>query len=142
MFDPRDAIKTLLGTNVKVLDDNGTTQTISVYYLEEARKDKPLPLIALALVYSPKRVADIGGGKYHSEALVDCHIYTVQQTYQSMPLFIRRISDKVEDLIEAGEKTVTGCDFTQLRGARDIEEPDNKNVCHRVLEIHCYKTKT
>lgn len=142
MFDPRDALLTILSGNVKVLDDNSTTQTISVYYSEDCREGKPLPLIGLSLVYSPKRVAHIGGGKYHSEALIDCHIYTVQQRYQSMPTFIRRISDKVEDLIEASEKSVTGCDFTQCLGARDISEPENRNVCHRVIEIHAYKTKT
>ena len=142
MFDPRDAFIAILDGKVKVNDDKGVEQNIPVYYGEEARKDKALPLVTLSLVLSPKHVADIGGGQYHSEALVDCHIYTVQQLYQSMPGFIRRISDKVEDLVEASEKTVTGCDFVQCLGARDLEEPDNKNVCHRVIEIHAYKTKT
>lgn len=142
MFDPRSAIKTILDGKVKVDDNNELEQNIPVYYSEEAYMNHPLPLIVLELAYSPSRVAHIGGGRYHEEATVDCHIYIAKTSNITPQTFKCAISDKVTSLIRTSEKIVSGCDFVQVTMTRDLDELREKNVWHRVLEIHAFKTKT
>lgn len=150
-FDPRDAIRTKIGTSrfnyetekeyyaISVNKSiSGEDVYIPIYDREEVKSGEqpPLPFISLALVTVLNKPHNIGATVRHFIAYVDIDVAYVATSDIDIKDFGKAIKDKLHDLIRTYQATTTGVFFMNIESERYIdEEQPRQMVFHYILTL-------
>ena len=154
-YDMRSRIRTTIGTKkdynndnideyiITVKDDWNTDTYIPLLLSPEEthmQDPYPMPYVAMHYMTSPTLIHNVQGDVKEQEAYIDMHIW-IPNTDGSSASFVKRISDKIADLIMIYRNSTTSIDSMELlNDGRDLVEMDGKQVIyHRILELYCKK---
>jgi len=150
-FDPRDAIRTKIGTNgydattdreyyaITVNKSvSGEDVYIPIYDREEIKSgvQPNLPFISLALVTVINKPHNIGATVRQFIAYVDIDVAYVATSDIDIKDFGKAIKDKLHDLIRTYQASTTGVYFMNIERERYIdEEIPRQMVFHYILTL-------
>jgi len=153
-YDPRELIRSTIGTSKAVNPDSwdeqyvlsityeGINYDIPIYLSEESlSKDLPsLPLIDVNLMQVDYDPHDIGATTRKQEAYLDIGFYfTVSDEYDAAG-FGKAVLDEVLDKVRSYQETCSfgGSSFVNVRGVRLLRNTTEKQVVYQyVIEVYC-----
>ncbi len=152
-FDPRDNIRTKIGTNrydfeldkeyysITVTDNDGEELYIQLWDREEVKsKEQPsFPYVSMALVKVINDPHNIGASVRKFTAYVDLDVAYVATSNIDIKDFGKKIKDELHNKIRTYQATTTDVFFMNLESEHYIDEETEARqmVFHYILTLKC-----
>jgi len=153
-FDPREVIRTQIGTNkatnpddweeqkVLTITHQGISYDIPMYMSEESlSKELPtLPFIDMNLMRVDYDPHDIGATTRKHEAYLDIGVYFTQSDEIDATTFGKAIVDELLNQLRTNQDSCafTGINYLYLRNVRLLKQDNEKQVVYQyVIEVYC-----
>ncbi len=151
-FDPREAIRETIGTQldynqdnvdeyvIQVTDDWGDTVSLPLLLPGETRSNEQytMPYIEMILIAAPSETHNISGDVKLQRAHIDFNIWYTNTDNITPTSFGKQVADKICQLIDTYRCSVSSAYFVEVTndGRELIEELEGKQIVfHRIVEV-------